>query len=64
MNKSPCSNQEIHLLFEDGFELKLLKMSHELFAWHYTESVADQTDQFTYAFVRENVTYYDVVTTL
>ena len=31
----------------------------------YTESVADQTDHFTNAFVRENIVYsYDVVTTL
>ena len=31
----------------------------------YTESVEDQTDHFTDAFVRENfVCYYDVVTTL
>ena len=44
-----------------GLNLKILKMSPEL----YTESVANQTDYFADAFVRENVEYgYGVVTTL
>ena len=68
MNENPCSNQEIHLLFEHpsmGLNLNILKMSPALFAGRYTESVADQTDHFADVFVRENVAYgYDVVTTL
>ena len=38
-----------------GMNLKILKMSPALFAWRYTESVADQTDHFADVFVRENV---------
>ena len=65
MNESPCSNQEIRVLFEHGFELELLKMSPEIFACGYTESVVDQTDDFAAVFVRENVASgYDVVTML
>ena len=45
-----------------GLKLKRLKMSPALFAWCFTESVADQTDQFANGFDRENVAYgYDVV---
>ena len=48
-----------------GLNLEILKMSPELFAWLYTERVADQTDHFANAFVRENVAYgYDFVTML
>ena len=48
-----------------GLNLKILLMSPELFTWHYTESVADQPDNFADAFVRENIAYgYDVVTML
>ena len=66
MNKNPCSNQEIHSTFEHGLNLKILKMSPELFTQCYnTESVADQTDNFAYAFVRKNISYgYDDVTML
>ena len=47
------------------FNLKIIKMSPELFARGYTESAVDQTDHFAEAFVRENVASgYDVVTTL
>ena len=66
MNENPCSNQEIHALFENGSELE--NTSNELCIIRmtlYTESVADQTDHFADVFVRENVAYgYDVVTTL
>ena len=52
MNKNPCSNQEIHALFEHGMTL-------------YMERVEDQTDHFVDAFVREKVAYcYDIVTML
>ena len=46
MNANPWSNQEIHMLCEHGYKLDIYKSSPELFAWRYTESVADQTDQF------------------
>ena len=46
-----------------GLNLKILKMSPALFAWRYTERIADQTDHFADVFVRENVAYgYDVMT--
>ena len=32
MNESPCSNQEIQLLFEHGFKLEILKISPDLYA--------------------------------
>ena len=35
MNKNPCSNQEIHMLFEHGSERDILKMNPSLFARHY-----------------------------
>ena len=61
MNENPCSNQEIHVFLDMGLNLNILKMNPKLFM----ERVADQTDYFTDAFVRENVAYgYDVVTTL
>ena len=64
MDEIPCSNQEIHLRFEHGVNLKILKMSPKLFAWRYTESMADQTDHFADAFVHKNMAYgFDVVTT-
>ena len=31
MNDNPCSNQEIHVLFEHGYKLKMHKMRPELF---------------------------------
>ena len=44
-----------------GLNLKILKMSPALFAWRYTERIADQTDHFADVFVRENVAYgYEV----
>ena len=46
-----------------GLNLKIHKMSPELFAWRYMESAADQTDHFADAFVCNNVAYgYDFVT--
>ena len=61
MYKNPCSNHEIHVLFEHGFQLdKSLNCLHDV-AW---ESVAALTDHFPDAFVRENVVrVYDVVAT-
>ena len=65
MNENPCSNQEIHVLFEHGLNLKILQMSPGIYMTLYTESIADQTDHFADVFVCENVAYrYDVVTTL
>ena len=48
-----------------GLNLKILKMSIELFAWRYTERVADQADHFANAFAHENIVYgYNVATRL
>ena len=64
MNENPCSNQEIHALFEHGSEVENTKIEPCIICMTlYTESVADQTDHFAVVFVRENVAYgYDVVT--
>ena len=35
MNENPCSNQGIHVLFEHGSELEILKMSLALFSRRY-----------------------------
>ena len=65
MNENPCSNREIHILFEDGFELEKTKNEPCIICKTYTESIADQTDHFADAFVRKNTAYgYDVVMTL
>ena len=69
MNENPCSNQEIHVLFEHGSELEnTLNEPYIICRTLYTESIADQTDHFADVFcffVRENVAYgYDVVTRL
>ena len=32
----PCLKHEIHLLFEHGFYIKILKMGHRLFTWRQT----------------------------
>ena len=37
MKEKPYSNQEIHVLFEHGFEVEILKMSPALFARHYIQ---------------------------
>ena len=53
-----------NFLFEQGLNLKMLKMNPKLFT--YMEIVADQNDHFTDAFVREDLVYmfaYDVVIT-
>ena len=66
MNENPCSNQEIQMLFEHGFELEhFLNGPCIICMMLYMESVADQSDHFTDAFVRQNIAYgFDVVMTL
>ena len=62
VNENPCSNQKTHMLIEHRLNFKILKMSPEIFARCYKESVVNQTDHFADAFVRKNVVYgYDVV---
>ena len=53
------------MLFKHGSELEnTLNEPCIICMTLYTESLADQTDQFADVFVRENVAYgYDVVTT-
>ena len=34
--QNPCSNHEIHVLFEHGFYLKKPKLGPDLHAWRYT----------------------------
>ena len=34
--QNPCSNYEIHVLFEHGFYLKRPKLGTDLYAWRYT----------------------------
>ena len=46
MNENPCSNQEIHALFEHGFELENT-FNEPCIICMLTESDADQTDHFT-----------------
>ena len=64
MNEKPCSNQEIHLPFENGSELE--NTSNEpciICMTLYTEHITDQTGHFADVLVRENVVYgYDIVT--
>ena len=63
MNENPCSNHEIHVLFEHMSELG--NTLNEPCIICMTESVAEQTDYFAHVFVRENVAFgYDVVPTL
>ena len=51
-----CTNHEVHVLFEHGVYLKMLKMSLDLFVWEVTrKSVAAQTDHYADVFVREKV---------
>ena len=66
MNEKPCSNQEIHLLFEYGFELENYKTESSVICMTlYLERDVDQTDHIADVFGIENVGYgYDVVTTL
>ena len=45
MNENQCPNQEIHMLFEHGFELENLKNESRVICMT-TESVVDQTDHF------------------
>ena len=53
--QNPCSNHEIHVLFELGFYLKNLKLGPDLLYDVTLECVAAVTDHFADAFVRENV---------
>ena len=64
MNEKPCSNQEIHVLFEHVSELEnTLNEPCIICMTLYTERIADQTDHFADVFVCENVAYgYDVMT--
>ena len=66
MNENPCSDQEIHVLFEHGFELENTYIEPCIYCLTlYMESVVDQTDHLADVFVHENVAYgYDFVTTL
>ena len=51
MNENPCTNQEIHVLFEHGSELeKTYNKPCIICMTLYTESVADQTDHFADVF--------------
>ena len=53
------------MLFELGLKLTILKMSSKIFAWHYTESVAAQADNFPDAFVSKSLAHgYYVVATI
>ena len=40
-----------------GLNLTILKMSPELFVWHYKESAAARIGHCVYVFVRENLTH-------
>ena len=66
MNENPCSNQEIHVLFEHGSELEnTYNEPCIIFLTFYTKSVTDMTDHFAKVFVHENGAYcYNVVKTL
>ena len=47
MKENPCSNQEIHVLFEHGSELEnTLNEPCNICMTLYTESVADQINRF------------------
>ena len=51
MNKNPCSNQEIHMLFEHGSELEnTLNEPYIICMTLNTGSIADQTDHFADVF--------------
>ena len=54
MMENPCSNQEIHVLFEHGFKLENFQNKPQVICMtSYMESVADHTDHFPDAFVCE-----------
>ena len=55
MDENPCLNQEIHVLFENGFKLQnTLDKPRVVYITLYAESAADQTDHFADVFAREN----------
>ena len=64
MNENPCSNQEIHVLFEHGSKLENTENVPCIICMTLcTERIVDQTDHFADVFVRVNVAYgYDVMT--
>ena len=53
--RNPCSNHEIHMLFEHGFYLKKPKLGLICMHGVTLESVAAVTDHFAYAFIGKNV---------
>ena len=66
MNENPCSNQEIHVLFEHESELENSKNEPFIICMTlYTQRAAGQTDHSADVLVRENVACgYEVVTKL
>ena len=44
--QNPCSNHDIHVLFEHGFYLKRPKLGPDLYAWTYTEKSCDRDWSF------------------
>ena len=53
MNENPCSNQEIHMLFEHGFELEnTSNKPREIYMTLFADSAEDQTEHFADAFIR------------
>ena len=58
MSEIPCSNQEMHVMFEHGSELENTSNKPCIICMTlYAESIADQIDHFADVFVRENVAY-------
>ena len=55
MNENPCSNHEIHVLFEHGFCFCFLYNEPRFVCLIYTESNAARTDHYVDVFGRENV---------
>ena len=66
MDENPCSNQEVHMLVEHGFELENTQNEPCIICMTLnTESVGDQTDHCPEVFVCENIAYsHDMVTKL
>ena len=53
--QNPCSNHEIHVLFEHGFYLKKPKLGPDLHAWRYTGKSCGPNWPFRRCFPRKNV---------
>ena len=64
--QNPCSNHEIHVLFEHGFYLKKSKLGPDLHVWRYTGMRCGRDGSFRRCFrSRKRCTrIYDVVATL